>query len=127
MSPSPMTTYEPLPKPYVIYGKPGKKYLDEAFVSTGTPAFHKHDVEVDDWVRFLEDIQIVARLGGGQRAIASVLPVTRRIGFTGHLLSQAIEQGMKSSNAMNVANLVEAWNERFFSHRREYSDHNITI
>jgi hypothetical protein len=78
-------------------------------------------------VRFLEDIQITARLTSGQRAIAGVLPITKRIGFTGHILSQAVEQGMKKNNTASVANLVEIWNERFFNHRREYGVPVVTV
>lgn len=118
--PSEDTTYEQLPHPLVIDAKPGKKFLDEAFATTGTPALYRHDVLAEDWVRLLEDIQIVARLTGGQRVVAGALPVTMHIGFSGFLVSRAIEKGMKKKNAGNVVKLLDIWNERFFKPRREY-------
>ncbi|KAG8744169.1 hypothetical protein FRC10_010635 [Ceratobasidium sp. 414] len=119
LPPSGVVTYEPLPKPYVIHGKTGKMFLDDAFAITPPPAFHKHDVETDDWMRFLEDLQTVARLNGSQKVVASALPVTRHLGFIGHFVSKAVEQSMRKQNTASVVDLLSVWNERFFNHRRE--------
>ncbi|KAF8603769.1 hypothetical protein BDV93DRAFT_441582, partial [Ceratobasidium sp. AG-I] len=80
--------------------------------------FYKHDILAEDWVRFLEDIQIVARLTGGQRVVAGVLPVTMHIGFAGFFVSRAIQNGMKKKNTGNVSGLLDIWNERFFKPRQ---------
>jgi hypothetical protein len=49
LAPSESTTYEPLPQPFVIHGKSGKKFLDEeTFASAGTPALYKYDVLTED-------------------------------------------------------------------------------
>lgn len=122
LPPSEVTTYEPLAQPFVIHGKPGKKYLDDAFPTTGLPAFYKHDILAEDWVRFLEDIQLVSRLGGGQRVAASVLPVTKHIGFIGSMASRVIHNEVKKSNKGKVTALLDIWNERFFRPRRECTD-----
>ncbi|KAG8692045.1 hypothetical protein FRC11_007011 [Ceratobasidium sp. 423] len=117
-APSPETTYQPLPQPLIIHAKPGKKFLDDAFVTTGTPALHRHDVLADDWVRLLEDIHIVARLSAGQKITAGILPITMHVGFTGFFISRAIERGMKRKNVGGVMQLLQIWNERFFKPRR---------
>jgi hypothetical protein len=118
-APSQETTYQNLPQPLVIHSKPGKKFLDDAFVTTGTPALHKHDVLAEDWVRLLEDIGIVARLTTGQKITAGVLPMTMSVGFSGFFISRAIEKGMKRRNAESVVQLLQIWNERFFGPRRK--------
>ncbi|KAG8678935.1 hypothetical protein FRC09_019407 [Ceratobasidium sp. 395] len=118
LPPSSTVTYEPLSKPFVIHGKTGKMFLDDAFAITPIPAFHKHDVETDDWIRFLEDVQAVARFNGGQKAVAGALPVTRHIGFIGHFVSKAVERSMRKQNTANVVDLLNVWNDRFFNHRR---------
>ncbi|CAE6454508.1 unnamed protein product [Rhizoctonia solani] len=110
-------TYQTLPQPLVIHAKPGKKFLDDAFVTTGTPALLKHDVLAEDWVRLLEDIHIVARLTAGQKITAGILPVTMNVGFSGFLISRAIEKGMRNKNVGNVMQLLQIWNERFFKPR----------
>ncbi|KAG9127428.1 hypothetical protein FRC07_013873 [Ceratobasidium sp. 392] len=125
LPPSDTVTYEPLPNPYVIHGKTGKAFLDDAFAITPIPAFHKHDIETDDWIRFLEDVQTVARFNGGQKAVAGALPVTRHIGFIGHFVSKAVEQGMRKRNTANVVDLLNVWNDRFFNHRRDYRESGI--
>ncbi|CAE6482203.1 unnamed protein product [Rhizoctonia solani] len=121
LAPSPETTYQPLPQPLVIHAKPGKKFLDDAFVTTGTPPLHKHDILAEDWVRLLEDIHIVARLSAGQRITAGILPMTMHVGFTGLFISRAIERGMRRKNVEGVMQLLQIWNERFFKPRRELS------
>ncbi|KAJ1306762.1 hypothetical protein OPQ81_007748 [Rhizoctonia solani] len=116
-APSSEMTYQSLHQPLVIHAKPGKTYLDDAFVTTGTPALHRHDVWAEDWVRLLEDIHIVARLTAGQKITAGILPVTMHVGFTGFFISRAIEKGMKRKNVGNVMQLLQIWNERFFKPR----------
>ncbi|KAG9080742.1 hypothetical protein FS749_007916 [Ceratobasidium sp. UAMH 11750] len=69
-------------------------------------------------MRFLEDIQTVARFSGGQKVVAGALPVTRHIGFIGHFVSKAVEQSMRKQNTANVVDLLNIWNKRFFNHRR---------
>ncbi|CAE7225365.1 unnamed protein product, partial [Rhizoctonia solani] len=118
-APSPEITYQTLPQPLVIHAKPGKTFLDGAFVTTGTPGLHKHDVLAEDWVRLLEDIQIVARLTAGQKITAGILPMTMHVGFAGLFISRAIERGMRNKNVGNVTQLLQIWNERFFKPRRE--------
>ncbi|KAH7335332.1 hypothetical protein B0J17DRAFT_669669 [Rhizoctonia solani] len=116
-APSHETTYQALPQPLVIHAKPGKKFLDDAFVTTGTPALHMHDIWAEDWVRLLEDIHIVARLTAGQKITAGILPVTMHVGFSGFFISRAIERGMRNKNVGNVMQLLQIWNERFFKPR----------
>ncbi|QRV74059.1 hypothetical protein RhiJN_02073 [Ceratobasidium sp. AG-Ba] len=118
LPPSETTTYERLPNPFVIHGKPGKTFLDDAFVVEPLPAFHKHDVETDDWMRFLDDVVTVAKFNGGQKAVAAALPVTKHLLFVGRLASMAVEHGMKKQNIANVVDLLNTWNERFFGPRR---------
>ncbi|CAE6441276.1 unnamed protein product [Rhizoctonia solani] len=118
-APSSETTYQALPQPFAIHAKPGTKFLNDAFVTTGTPALHKHDVWAEDWVRLLEDIHIVARLTAGQKITAGILPVTMHVGFAGFFISRAIERGMRSKNVDHVMQLLQVWNERFFKPRRE--------
>ncbi|KAF8739143.1 Cytochrome C1 family, partial [Rhizoctonia solani] len=117
-APSPETTYQALAQPLVIHSKPGKTFLDDAFITTGTPALHKHDVWTEDWVRLLEDIHIVARLTTGQKVAAGALPITMHVGFAGFFISRAIEKGMKKKNAEGVIQLLQIWNESFFKPRR---------
>ncbi|CUA78184.1 hypothetical protein RSOLAG22IIIB_02802 [Rhizoctonia solani] len=117
-APSPEITYQTLPQPLVIHARPGKTALDDAFVTTGTPALHKHDIWAEDWVRLLEDIHIVARLTTGQKITASILPITMHVGFAGHFISRAIKQGMKNKKVGGVTQLLQIWNERFFKPRR---------
>ncbi|KAG9104298.1 hypothetical protein FRC06_003806 [Ceratobasidium sp. 370] len=115
----PATTYERLPRPFVINSKPGAYTLEDSFATVGTPALNRHDVSESDWEELLGDVRACARLSSGQRVVSGVLPVTRHLGPPGHLASYLAEQGLKHQKTAEVVALLDVWNEKFFKSRRE--------
>ncbi|KAG8744171.1 hypothetical protein FRC10_010637 [Ceratobasidium sp. 414] len=117
------TTYERLPRPFVINPKPGVYTLEDSFATVGTPALYKHDVSESDWEELLGDVRVCARLSSGQRVVSGVLPVTRHLGPPGHFASHIAEQGLKYQKTAEVVALLDVWNEKFFKSRRELIEH----
>jgi hypothetical protein len=103
------TTYERLPRPFVINSKPGTSTLAESFATVGTPALYKHDIQEGDWEELLQDVRTCARLSNGQRVVSSVLPVTKHLGPPGYLASLVVEQGMKKQKTSDVAAALNVW------------------
>jgi len=81
--------------------------------------FSTHDIPEADWLRFLEDISIVAKLSGGQKAKAQILPAAMAVALpVGFLISRGIQNKMKARKAEDAAELVDTWNQFFFLPRR---------
>ncbi|KAG9127431.1 hypothetical protein FRC07_013876 [Ceratobasidium sp. 392] len=112
------TSYQRLPRPFVIDPKPGACTLEDSFATMGTPALYRHDVSESDWDELLGDVRACAQLSSGQRVVSGVLPVTRHLGPPGHLASYLAEQGMKRQKTADVVALLDVWNEKFFKPRR---------
>ncbi|KAG9080744.1 hypothetical protein FS749_007918 [Ceratobasidium sp. UAMH 11750] len=112
------TTYERLPRPFVIDSKTGACTLEDSFATVGTPALYKHDVSESDWEELLGDVQVCSRLSPGQRVVLDFLPVARHLGPPGYLASYMAEQGMNYQKMGAVVALLDLWNEKFFKPRR---------
>ncbi|KAG8752973.1 hypothetical protein FRC12_011720 [Ceratobasidium sp. 428] len=101
------TSYQRLPRPFVIDSKSGASTLEDSFATVGTPALYRHDVLESDWEELLGDVRTCARLSSGQRAISGVLPVTRHLGPPGYFASYLAEQGMKRQKTGDVVALLD--------------------
>lgn len=75
-----------------------------------------HDVTPEDWTRFLEDVAIMGRISIGQHAAAGLIPLG--LGPLGMYVQYRVTQKMKVKKAPACAQLVDLWNETFFSQRR---------
>ncbi|KIK97009.1 hypothetical protein PAXRUDRAFT_825344 [Paxillus rubicundulus Ve08.2h10] len=81
--------------------------------------FSTHDINEEDWKRFLADIKKSGSLSAGQRIKSNVIPLA--IGasfFGGFLMTHAIEKKMKAKNRTAAGDLIDHWNHFFFGPRR---------
>ena len=70
-----------------------------------------HDVNMEDWARFIEDIGLTARTSTNRSAITAILPITMVIrGIKNH-------RNKNESGFPAVSHLVERWNVQFFGPR----------
>jgi hypothetical protein len=67
-------------------------------------------------IRFLEDIAIVAKLDGMQKAKAGIIPIAMHIAlpFT-FLVSKGMKKKAQSKKNADAAELVDTWNQAIFS------------
>ncbi|KIJ62891.1 hypothetical protein HYDPIDRAFT_93790 [Hydnomerulius pinastri MD-312] len=81
--------------------------------------FATHDINEEDWKRFLADVKKAGSLSAAQRIKSNVIPlVTGASFFGGFLMTHAIEKRMKSKNRTAAGDLVDHWNHYFFGPRR---------
>ncbi|SPO30986.1 uncharacterized protein UTRI_10243 [Ustilago trichophora] len=77
----------------------------------------QHDVSAADWGRFLEDLVVAGRLTGKQSIISNVAPIAMHLGATGYFVTKTIEKGMKKRNDPLICEVVETFQQNFFSVR----------
>jgi len=96
-------------------GFPALPAAPEGPLPPGAPhPFSTHDIPEADWLRFLEDIAIVARLTGSEKG----LPMAMRIALPGgFLISRGIKKMMTPQKSGDVTDLIESWNQFFFQPR----------
>lgn len=116
--PSPVTNFEPI---FIrsASSKPAKKQL----LSDGFQPVYPgrlmvpRDVSAADWGRFLEDLVVAGRLTGKQSIISNVAPITMHLGATGFFVTRAIENGMKKRKDPLILEVVETYQQSFFTPR----------
>jgi len=101
------------------------KELSKGFPELPPPCEHNqhpfstHDVNEEDWKRFLADVKKSGSLSGAQRIKSNVIPlVTGASFFGGFLMTHAIEKKMKAKNRTAAGDLVDHWNHFFFAPRK---------
>ncbi|KIP06957.1 hypothetical protein PHLGIDRAFT_434674 [Phlebiopsis gigantea 11061_1 CR5-6] len=83
-----------------------------------SPPFATHDVNEEDWTRFLGDLQKIGALSPMNRIVSNVAPLAMGIGFLpGLLVTRAFESRMKTNKAGPASQLVEYWNSHYFHPR----------
>ncbi|KAF8840190.1 hypothetical protein BDN67DRAFT_968899 [Paxillus ammoniavirescens] len=81
--------------------------------------FSTHDVNEEDWKRFLADVKKSGSLSAAQRIKSNAIPlVTGASFFGGFLMTYAIEKKMKAKNRTAAGDLVDHWNHFFFGPRK---------
>ncbi|KAL4062904.1 hypothetical protein V8B97DRAFT_1640230 [Scleroderma yunnanense] len=81
--------------------------------------FSTHDVNEEDWKRFLADVKKGGSLTPGQRIKSNVIPLITGASFVGGLfMTFAIEKRMKARNRTAAGDVVDHWNHYFFNPRR---------
>ncbi|EPQ54623.1 hypothetical protein GLOTRDRAFT_129977 [Gloeophyllum trabeum ATCC 11539] len=106
-------SYEPF-QTMVSYGL-GKEIRD-GFTQLPPPSmlqphpFASHDIQEDDWHRFLSDVKKAGELSTRENITAAVLPLTMNIGLTGMLVSKAIKNGQSRRKQDPTSKLVDVWN-----------------
>ncbi|OSD02622.1 hypothetical protein PYCCODRAFT_1435280 [Trametes coccinea BRFM310] len=120
-APSPHASYAPFEP---IYVAPVGHSLEDGFVSSlpysamRPHPFAVHDVMEEDWKRFLGDLKRASKLCFKDKMIAGVLPAVKDVGvFVGPLISKALESCTKKNKQDPVDQLMEFWNQYFFSRR----------
>jgi hypothetical protein len=109
----PMTPFNPfcvLAKDVMIEGG----FLQRYFPAELAP----HDVWLEDWRRFIEDIGIISHVSGLAKIGSDVLIGTSHIGATGYFVSRAIKWGISKTKHPAANDLVDLWNRSFFNARR---------
>lgn len=105
--------------PFPPYSIPAKgKELAEGF----KPYFPggllvPRDISPADWHRFLDDLDVAARLTGIQQVISQVAPITMHLGASGYFVTKAIQKRMSAQKEPAMWETVGVWNERFFAPR----------
>jgi len=119
--PSPNVPYTSFP---LMYLTANGKHLDKGFplVPPPTPVaphpFVTHDVNEDDWHRFLNDVKKAGRLTGREQMAAATVPITTHMPLIGVLASSAMASRMKKEKVIPVRELINTWNHLFFHPRR---------
>jgi hypothetical protein len=125
--PSPQYTYAAFP-PLTIFSK-GDVIADGFDILLPTPPpgapsiqgphpFALHDINEDDWRRFLEDLKIQGGLNGSDRLRSNLVPLALQVSTPiGFLLTRKMEKGAKSRKSGVVAELIDVWNQQFFGPR----------
>ncbi|KIP06516.1 hypothetical protein PHLGIDRAFT_118905 [Phlebiopsis gigantea 11061_1 CR5-6] len=73
--------------------------------------FATHDVNEEDWTRFLGDLKKIGTLSPTNRIVASVAPLAMGVGFfPGFLITRALEGRMKTKKLGPASQLVDYWN-----------------
>ncbi|KAL0958039.1 hypothetical protein HGRIS_000215 [Hohenbuehelia grisea] len=99
------------------------KYLDKGFPLLPPPStshphpFITHDVNVEDWFRFLDDIKSAGSLTEKQK-MQAFLPIISLVPIVSWLSSQAVKTYMKRQKVGPVADLIDGWNHYFFNPRK---------
>jgi hypothetical protein len=100
------------------------KHLDKGFPLMPPPTpvtphpFATHDVNEDDWHRFLNEVKKAGKLTGREQIEAAAVPITTRMSLTGVLASSTIENRLKEKKVVTVGELINTWNHLFFYPRR---------
>jgi len=80
--------------------------------------FISHDIQEDDWQRFLENIMTVAKLTGRERVRAHLITHSMDLMFPMNIIvKKGIQKKMKAKKSGPVADLIEIWNHHFFRPR----------
>ncbi|OBZ77991.1 hypothetical protein A0H81_02686 [Grifola frondosa] len=81
--------------------------------------FVMHDVNKDDWLRFLNDIRLAGSLSPMNRVLACLAPIALGgIGIIiGFFVVKGIESQLKKSKKGPVSQVIEQWNRHFFNPR----------
>jgi len=100
-------------------GFPALPAAPEMALPPGAPhPFSTHDIPEADWLRFLEDIGIIAKLNGMKKAKAQIIPAAMGVSLPiGFLISRGIQKKMQSGKNEDAADLVDTWNQFFFQPR----------
>lgn len=77
----------------------------------------EHDIQESEWVRFLEDLALTARLKPRDRIVSHVIPMAMGAGLYGILISNAVKRIIKRGKANGVASVVDIWNGCYFQLR----------
>ncbi|KAF8656519.1 hypothetical protein AX16_002483 [Volvariella volvacea WC 439] len=100
------------------------RYLDKGFPPVPPPApfrthpFSNHDICQQDWVQFLEDIRLAAKLTPNQRRMAEGLPLVSMVPVVNTLVAHAVKTHMKRKKEEPASSVVDAWNHHFFHPRK---------
>ncbi|KAH9887324.1 hypothetical protein C8Q73DRAFT_713572 [Cubamyces lactineus] len=95
--------------------------LDKGFPYTAPPCamvphpFVTHDVNENDWRRFLHDLRIVGSLSPMNRVVTGLMPLLFGLGpVVGILATVGGDRIMKGRKKGPASELVEHWNNKFF-------------
>ncbi|CCL98040.1 uncharacterized protein FIBRA_00034 [Fibroporia radiculosa] len=80
--------------------------------------FFTHDVNEQDWVRFLNDIRAAGLLAPSKSIVANVAPIARHLPpLMGMLATKGIELHLKGKRKGPIGDLISYWNHHFFNPR----------
>ncbi|TFK75484.1 hypothetical protein BDN72DRAFT_757251, partial [Pluteus cervinus] len=122
--PPPMGLAYPLDFPPMTHLPIGRYSLDKGFPALPPTSlvvphpFVTHDINERDWITFLEDVRRTAALSGRERGMALGIPFAMQMGFAAFFVSKYIKRRMRKRKLVDVAQVVDAWNQVFFHPRR---------
>ncbi|TFK41675.1 hypothetical protein BDQ12DRAFT_678331 [Crucibulum laeve] len=124
--PSRSSTYTSFSPMYLIARS---RYLNKGFPPFPPPSssrhhpFATHDIAMEDWLSFLEDVQSSTTLtlldkGLVHLPAVALLPVVAFLPIINSIASYGIKSYMKSRKSNVVADVVDQWNHHYFNPRR---------
>ncbi|KAI0699183.1 hypothetical protein C8T65DRAFT_710052 [Cerioporus squamosus] len=119
--PAPGAPYSMFPA-MVLIGKGSTLDRGFPYIPPDTPLvphpFVTHDVNEQDWRRFLHDMRVAGSLSPMNRVVAGLAPLALGIGIIfGFFIVKGVDSLMKRTKKGPVSQLIDAWNHFFFHPR----------